>query len=354
MALLHGLHDFCLSENKTLIAVTVDHGLREEAKNEAQFVSGTCASLGVEHHVLSWNNHGLTKGIAQSAREARYKLLSVFCQSNGVGMLALGHTMDDQAETVLMRLKRMNKNADGRGLSGMSAQTIYCDGPHQQIVLVRPLLDVRRLTLREYLRERGLTWVEDPTNDDRSFERVRVRNLLEKQDELVEQLCSYARAAGGYRQALSNQVADYLLANTSLNRDFSITLKIQETLDNPVILSAIQTLVSVVGGRDHLTPTETLRRLVKNRKRCNVARVLIDFSGDWLTIEREARGLPKHADLSTKPELWDQRFWVSRDGVGRVEIRHTLGAFETFSPQFDWAIRSALTELFTNSAKSTV
>ena len=96
------------SQHQIKISVlTVDHGLRPEAAAEAVKVSEWCAPLGLEHHILRWEGSPKPKtGLQAKARAARYDLLSNWCKANGVAYVLTGHTMDDQAETVLMRQQR--------------------------------------------------------------------------------------------------------------------------------------------------------------------------------------------------------------------------------------------------------
>lgn len=149
-------------------AVTVDHGIRPEAARESLMVAEFCASKGISHHVLTWDWDG--QGNLQGrAREARYQLIADWAERVGVDMVALGHTRNDQAETVLMRLARMS-GVDG--LAGM---------PHaferHGLRWVRPLLRHQRSDLRQLLKYRNVPWMDDPSNEDTSFERVRARKV---------------------------------------------------------------------------------------------------------------------------------------------------------------------------------
>ncbi|NNE88338.1 MAG: tRNA lysidine(34) synthetase TilS [Silicimonas sp.] len=147
-------------------AVTVDHGLRPEAKQEALLVAEYCAGRGVSHEVLTWEWDG--KGNLQAqAREARYSLMADWAVRRGIDYVALGHTRDDQAETVVMRLTRMS-GVDG--LAGMPGAFERYD-----VTWVRPLLRHQRDDIRQYLTYQNVSWCDDPSNEDEAFERVRVR-----------------------------------------------------------------------------------------------------------------------------------------------------------------------------------
>jgi len=151
-------------------AVTVDHGLRAEASDEAAQVAAYCRDQGVGHDVLVWNGWDKRGNLQAKARKARYGLISQWAERLGVDIVALGHTRDDQAETVVMRLARAS------GVDGLAAmpERFVRDG----LAFVRPLLRVQREVLRDYLRDRDVTWCEDPSNEDDSFERVRARKAM--------------------------------------------------------------------------------------------------------------------------------------------------------------------------------
>ena len=170
LRLLHGLRDDIPFE---LIVAHVNHGLRGAAGDaDARFVQELAASLSLVCVVLSPGPReeallARARGSEEAARRARHMLLAAAARRAGCGRIALGHTMDDQAETVLMRLIR---GTGRRGLSGMRR----C-GPG---LLIRPLLGLRRDALRSCLRDLGQPFREDETNQDARFLRNRVRVRL--------------------------------------------------------------------------------------------------------------------------------------------------------------------------------
>ncbi len=154
----------------TLLAVTVDHGLRAESAEEAAQAGAQAALLGVPHTVLRWQGWNGQGNLQDQARRARRRLIADWAAGQGVGTVLLGHTADDQAETFLMRLAR------GSGLYGLGAiaPVSHAHGINWR----RPLLQLRRAALRDDLTARGLTWIEDPSNLDESFTRVQIRQAL--------------------------------------------------------------------------------------------------------------------------------------------------------------------------------
>ena len=172
LALLHLMAEWAAEERVKLEAVTVNHGLRPEAAHEAQFVAEVSERLKVKHTTLNWSGYKGTGNLQDAARRARYRLMADWAKTRGISTIALAHTADDQAETFFMRLAR----ASGiDGLTGMQRRRVS-DG----ITWVRPLLMQERFELRQYLRELREPWIDDPSNDDEAFERVKARRAMEE------------------------------------------------------------------------------------------------------------------------------------------------------------------------------
>ena len=152
-----------------VIAATVDHGLRPAA-DEAAMVASWCGQAGIPHAVLAADRAIGPSDIQAGARALRYELLERWANGAGATVLATAHHADDQAETFLMRAARGSGPA---GLAGIRPRRDL--GP---VVLVRPLLGWRRAALRALAEGCGLPFVDDPSNDDTAYERVRVRQLL--------------------------------------------------------------------------------------------------------------------------------------------------------------------------------
>lgn len=157
-----------------LVVASVDHGLRGEAgARDVEAVGSLAASLDLSFHpltvVVAQADHaGSLEG---RAREARYAALAALAEQLGVARIAVGHTLDDQAETVWMRHRR---GAGPRGLAAMAEERPLAPG--SPVVLWRPLLHLRRACLRALLEQRGIAWSQDATNADRRFTRNRVRH----------------------------------------------------------------------------------------------------------------------------------------------------------------------------------
>ncbi len=153
-----------------IVALTVDHGLRPSSFDEALYTKKIMDMYNIEHHILTWEGEKPVTAIEEQARIARYSLLTDWCKKNNILHLAIAHHLWDQAETFLMRIHR---GSGVFGLSSMDAITIK-DG----INILRPLLDVHPNVLKDYLKNKGISWVEDESNYCDDFLRVKMRKFL--------------------------------------------------------------------------------------------------------------------------------------------------------------------------------
>ena len=145
-----------------------------------------------------------------AARDARYRLMAEWARGARVAALLLGHTMEDQAETLLMRLGR------GSGVEGLSGMAPRHD--RAGIAWLRPMLGVRRDALRDWLRGQGIAWVDDPTNEDPAYDRVKARRALAVLEPLgltVEGLAETAARLARQRRVLMRAAAETAAAALS-------------------------------------------------------------------------------------------------------------------------------------------
>src|SRR5262245_1012790 len=163
VALLHLLAGLASRWRLALHALHVDHRLRDDSEGDAEFVTLLGRRLGVPVTVVAVDVQR-RGSLEAAAREARHAALATHAEKIGASRIALGHTQDDQAETVVMRVLT---GAGARGLAGI---------PPVRDRIIRPLLGLRRRELQEELRAAGLGWREDPTNQDRKFLRNRIRH----------------------------------------------------------------------------------------------------------------------------------------------------------------------------------
>lgn len=157
-----------------IAVLSVDHGLRAEAASEVALVERICEALSVPFTARPVTLAG--GNVQAKAREARYAAMRDWAEGDRLGAVATAHHADDQAETLLMRLAR------GSGLSGLAGVRAWGALPGSEIPLIRPLLWARKSDLEEVVASVGVKPARDPSNTNRAFDRVRVRDHLAAHD----------------------------------------------------------------------------------------------------------------------------------------------------------------------------
>jgi tRNA(Ile)-lysidine synthase len=189
--LLFGLLKLCPRLGASLSVACVDHGLRRESADEAAAVAKTCQRLGLACVVIPVDVAKARRSHVsrqEAARLVRLGALQEAAKQLGCNKIALGHTADDQAETVLFRIIR------GTGVAGLAGI------PYRRELFIRPLLDVRRAELLAYLAKRKLPFFTDPSNANRRYARSRIRHdilpmLARENPRVVEALLALSRGA---------------------------------------------------------------------------------------------------------------------------------------------------------------
>jgi tRNA(Ile)-lysidine synthase len=271
--LLHVLHALRTELGVTLCAASIDHGLRPESAEEVRAVGVFASSLRIPFVAKRVEVTRPGASLQARARELRYRALHELAASQSATSIAVGHTQDDQAETVLARLLR---GAGLRGLSGISAR--------REDSVVRPLIDCRRDAVRSYAVERGLPFVDDPSNHMRVFERVRIRA------ELLPQLAAEDPRIVEHLAALSDEateIDEYLQSLTpelpASGRRF-VPAEVVDDLPAPVRIRWLRSWIAretgLTLGRAHLTQ---IGRLLTGK-----GEVLL---GSGWSVRREPNGL---------------------------------------------------------------
>lgn len=326
------------------VALTVDHGLRPEAASEALWVAGQMAALGLEHHILNWKHEVKPeKNIQALAREARYRLLTAWCREHDIEFLLTAHHMDDQAETVLLRLAR------GSGVHGLSAmaKSRRLTG---NLTLVRPFLTYKKMTLIAALEAKGQSWIEDPSNHSESFERVKARRLLaarplegldtDKLAETATRLRLTREAIDFYEQEWLSGAVQFFESGYALLDCSRLNAAPRE-----VVLRGLTSVLRFASGSNYGARFEKLERLL-------AALTGEDFKGQTLNgarftamgrghviVTRELAAA-ENGTILPSPDIWDGRYEVEfsdcADGIeirplgeaGLVELKKTMESSE--------------------------
>ncbi|OPB35139.1 tRNA lysidine(34) synthetase TilS [Bartonella taylorii] len=371
-----------LSVPPEMIVVTVDHQLRKESAREAENVAQICRAHHIRHVVVRWEGQKPKTHIASSARVARYNLLFKEAQKQGATLIMTGHTLNDQVETYQMRSQRLQKSINAlqcevlesmrggderdpvgtlqRGaLGGMydgvyftetekniaqknsvlaekSYGLMYARGLscipreallHRKIRLIRPLLSVERKTLRAYLRFKGKTWIDDPTNEDCNFERVRVRQSLHQKK--LADIVQNVREAAFQRRQQAQIIADLILAldiMVEYGRCF-IAKPAPFLQQHPGFPFVVGLFAVLMGGGGYLLSLQKLINLISKlcfhsseTQRFTYAGSVIEYNRDGIALWREARNMKEAIVESGKTFLWDGRYQITNHGVDAIKV----------------------------------
>jgi len=328
MALTLLAADWVRKRGGRLSALSVDHGLRAGSDVETKQVGHWLAARGIDHHCLTWRGAKPRSGLQATARTARYDLLADWCRRNRVLHLLLGHHQEDQAETFLLRLN------NGSGVDGLAAMAGIVEKASMR--LLRPLLNVPKARLRATLEAASQPWLEDPSNENTAFERVRIRKSLPQLAAAgmsVQGVCETASRMASARIALECGASRLLADCCSLHPAGYARIHGAVLFADPDESSrrALARVLLCIGGGQYPPRSKKLERFHEKIKAAMTDGVA-GWKGDTLAgcralplndggsagdflICREQRALPAPVGVDSEFELdWDNRFYVRLHG----------------------------------------
>lgn len=309
----------------------VDHALRAGSTQEALTAKSFALSCGYETQILTWKHNLPKTGLQEKARRGRYGLMGDACRAVGIRYLLTAHNRDDQAETLMMRY---DNNTQWRGAAGMASMSYGAVWPElAQVSIFRPLLDISREELRDYNRLHNLKWIEDPSNDNRDFARIRARDYLATRN---IQKSNFIATAKDMRQGLtseqkrlSNQFkevqlghgGDITFSNLPSSELLALSLRSVGGGDQPVNRQRLALRYNKLKTGDIRAFTFMGAKATMDEGRLILSRDLVAVTG-----RRNQNIAPRAAELELTPEpqIWDGRFMVSSQGEGH-KIRANYG-----------------------------
>jgi tRNA(Ile)-lysidine synthase len=309
-----------------IFVFTVDHGLRTGSRDEAEWVGAQAAKLGLPHQILTWSQ-GRPGASQEEARSARYALMAEYARAQGIDAIVTAHTSDDVAETFIMRLGR------GSGVDGLAAMAR--ESAWDGVSLVRPLLDISRAQLRAELAARGAEWLEDPSNADERYERVRVRRALDTLAELgltrayIMQSATRLRRT---REAIEASAGDFIASYASVSPAGYVSLSRAALRATPedIALHALRNIFHAVGGHERPPRLRKLEMLMRQLRRGDCETTTLggcviseEARAERLVFCREPGRLdaPPLSLSSGEAGVWDRRFRVHAEKLGREKVR---------------------------------
>lgn len=228
MALAFLMQEWVNYHDGEMISLTVDHQLRDGARAEAESVQKVFEEHGMNHAILTWEGPKPATRIQEAARDARYRLLTDYCNAHGYTMLAVAHNLEDQAETFWMRL------AHGSGIDGLAgiAGVRHIGG----VALIRPVLGFSRARLRATCARYRVGWIEDPSNSNEKYLRVKLREfeeMLATEGFTPQRLSATLQKLEDARDALQTMTAEAAGRCLTLHPEGYATLHLKPWRDLP-------------------------------------------------------------------------------------------------------------------------
>lgn len=302
MALLY--LSVALGDRYRVEAITVDHGLRRESAGEAEFVQRACATQDVRHATARWTGWKGEGNLQDRARRARYSLIAEWAKRRKLHVVLVAHTLDDVAETFLIRLGR---EAGVNGLAQMDASF-----ERHGMTFLRPMLDVSRDDLRQFLKRHRRQWHEDPSNENEEFQRVRARRALEVLEGVGIDAQSLSRVSRNMRDArdvleadtrqLAQNCATQVMGDLLLDR--SVLMQTHKELRRRLLVAAVGWLA----GNDYAprrASVDELDSAIQDGRNFALGGSMVSVSKTRVRIAREYNAV---RDLKEHSPSWDR--WV--------------------------------------------
>lgn len=303
------LHQWAEPLGIRVIGLTVDHLLRPESTDEAHQVHKWLATLGIEHHILSWDKEQKPRNLQESARQARYGLLDDWCQENDVRYLALAHNQDDQIETLLQRFAH---HSGPLGLAGIPNLREL-----KKITLIRPLLAVSKKDIKTYLQQRHQNWIDDPSNQNVNFMRVKIRQSKIAQDtQIKKRLLELRSQLARQRMALETEAKKFCDINLQIYPEGFAYLQRNQFSQIPKELQilVLSSVLQLISGKEYPLGADQLHSLqvkLERGKKINSHGCILWPQKKTILICREADNIKESAFLKPgETILWDQRYKV--------------------------------------------
>ena len=255
LALTILLQQILTKADNRLIAITIDHQLRAESSQEALKVKSLLSNYNIEHHIIPWLGPKPSGNLQEKARLVRYQLLTDYCQQNNITYLATGHQQNDQAENFIIRAEH------GSGVYGLSGITKLTE--FNQIQIIRPLLNFSKDELQTFLKKQNIEWIEDPSNQNERFTRVKVRNFLNKHPEWISKLAKVSDNLARAKDAIEYLLEKSMENVTSINSNEAlIDLLAFNKLPQEIRFRMISRVLQTISNNPKPARAERIERLL--------------------------------------------------------------------------------------------
>lgn len=290
LALTFLTNEYAKNHNIKLHTLTIDHKLRPESTIEAKELNELLTNHNINHSILTWHHQeAVNSNIEAKARNARYELIANFAKQNNIGLTLVGHHFDDQIENFFIRLGR------GSGIDGLGLMdTVFV---RNNTKFLRPLINIPKNQLQQYLASREIKWFEDSSNQNENFKRNKIRNLIEKLDdkELIKkriyQTSKHFSRAKSYLNIQTEATFEELVYFN--DKKAEININAFKKLHEEIAFRLMIKLFNEIGDKIYKPRFEKLENLYEKiindqiNKSTTFANCLIEITQDKIVLSKE-------------------------------------------------------------------
>ncbi len=315
-------------KNNNVTVIVVDHGLREESKNEANIVGQNAKLLGFKFKILKWDGVKPKTRIQEIARKTRYKLMTSWCKKKGIEKLFLAHHLDDQVETFLMRLGK------GSGVDGLAVMNYVTE--ISSLKLVRPFLEIPKTRFIKILSITNLEWISDPSNFNSDYKRSRIRKILpilSKEGINSKQIGLVIKRMRSAKDALNTQTNILLkkyLSNVDNVAYFLNKELLKDVKEKEILIRVLEKIFMNISGSIYPPRRNKLENIISwilknnNIKAKTLTGVVVRKRKSELIFYREPDDCYKSVNirpLTSRYSCWDDRFFLKANKSNDLQIR---------------------------------
>ncbi|MCC8407142.1 MAG: tRNA lysidine(34) synthetase TilS [Rickettsia endosymbiont of Ecitomorpha arachnoides] len=314
VALLYLANIWAEKNNIELSVISVDHNLREQSKQEAHYIQNISNNLNRKHYSLSFDHQNNFSNLQERAREGRYDLMTNLCLELDILVLLTAHHEDDYVENFCLRLERNS------GIFGLSSSNINW---YNNIQIIRPLYNIPKSELVEYLVSHNIKWFEDESNSSDKYRRNIIRQKLAKGEDyikadiILQQLKINDLLDNKFKSELISAIAE---AVKIFEYGFAFLDLVKfDKFSNEVKVQIINFLLIIISGQSRAVRFYSVEPILKlitqdvNFKNTLHGCVINRIQNELLIYREFGKKLPESKILLDKSVIWDNRFCITRN-----------------------------------------
>ena len=314
VALLYLANIWADKNNIELFVISVDHNLRAQSKQETHYIQNISNSLNRKHYSLSFDHQNNFSNLQERAREGRYDLMTNLCLELDILVLLTAHHEDDYVENFCLRLERNS------GIFGLSSSNINW---YNNIQIIRPLYNILKSELVEYLVNHNIKWFEDESNLSDKYKRNLIRQKLAKEEDYIkaaiisQQLKTNKLIENEFKPELISAIVE---AVKIFEYGFAFLDLVKfDKFSNEVKVQIINFLLIMISGQSRVARFYSVEPILKlitqevNFKNTLHGCVIKRIQNELLIYREFGKKLPESKILLDKSIIWDNRFCITRN-----------------------------------------